>query len=346
MKKHIKLFSASLSGVRKLHVILFSGLILTAPLFSRAANARVTNSVAANGRPANGDDEVIKRKLINKSYNVTGNDKLDVENQFGNVMVSVWDKNEITVDIEIVAKASTDEKATAIMDEINVEDAQHGDLISFKTKVGVLDNKHGDHKHKDNQSFNIDYIIHLPAGNPLKLMNSFGKITVPDLRGTVDLTSKFGGLTAGKLSNVDAIDVEFGEASIGDISNGKLTLKFDKKADIGKLSGSVKLNIEFSDHVQFRVDDDISELSVFESYSNIRMIVTKALSADFEIHTSFGEFHNDSEFKVQEKKEGNNDEGPRFDKDYAGRSGEGKAKIKIKSSFGNIHLSHVANSTI
>jgi len=323
MKRHIKLFSVLI-------------LILSMPMLSRAANVRAVN----------GDEDVIKRKLINKSYNVTANDKLDISNQFGNVVVSTWDKDQITVDIEIVAKASTDEKATAMMDEISVEDAQHGDLISFKTKVGDLSNGHGNHKHEGSKSFSIDYIIHMPAANPLKLMNSFGKITVPDLRGTVDLISKFGGLTAGKLANVDAIDVEFGEATIGSISNGKLTLKFDKKSDIGKLSGSVRLNIEFSDNVQFRVDDDISELSVFESYSNIRMVVTKALSADFEIHTSFGEFHNDSEFKVQEKKEGNNDEGIHFDKDYAGRSGEGKAKIKIKSSFGNIQLSHNSNSAI
>ncbi len=359
MKKHIKLFSVSLfsgslSRGPKLHIILFCGLLLSAPLVPMAANGKAAHGRAADGRIANGraaegrianDDEVIKRKLINKSYNVSAKDKLAVDNQFGNVMVSTWDKNEITVDIEIVAKASTDEKATAIMDNIEVEDAQHGDLISFKTSIGGLDNGHGDHKHKDkdkdNVSFSIDYVIHMPAVNPLKLTNSFGKITVPDLKGEVDLISKFGGLTAGNLDNVNAIDIEFGEAKIGDISNGKLTLKFDKKADIGKLSGSVKINIEFSDNVQFKVDDDISELSVFESYSNIRMFVSKALSAEFEIHTSFGEFHDDRESKLQEKKEGNNDEGPRFDKDYAGRSGDGKAKIKIKSSFGNIRLSTI-----
>jgi hypothetical protein len=342
MKMHIKPFSRSLSGAPKLYVILFSGLLLSAPLFSLAGPGKAAHGRATDGRIVN-DDDVIKRKLINKSYNVSAKDKLDVDNQFGNVMVSTWDKNEITVDIEIVAKASTDEKATAIMDKIDVEDGQHGDLISFKTSIEGIDNGHGDHKHKDkdNSSFSIDYIIHMPAVNPLKLANSFGKITVPDLRGEVDLISKFGGLTAGNLDNVNAIDVEFGEAKIGDISNGKLTLKFDKKADIGKLSGSIKLNIEFSGDVQFKVDDRISELSVFESYSNIRMFVSKDLSAEFEIHTSFGEFHDERESKLQEKKEGNSDEGPRFDKDYAGRSGDGKAKIKIKSSFGNIRIAAI-----
>jgi hypothetical protein len=32
--------------------------------------------------------------------------------------------------------------------------------------------------------------------------------------------------------------------------------------------------------------------------------------------------------------------GPHFDKDYAGKAGDGKARIRIKSSFGSVRLSH------
>jgi len=59
------------------------------------------------------------------------------------------------------------------------------------------------------------------------------------------------------------------------------------------------------------------------------------------VHTSFGSFHNDSEFNIREKREGDNDNtGPRFDKDYSGQAGDGKASIKIKSSFGNVRLTY------
>ena len=340
MKKHIKILSQSgvpaqngpLSNGRPFTALLadaFFFLVLFQPLFSHAANG--------------GDEEVTKRKLINKSYNVRADDKLEIDNQFGNVTVSTWDKSEITVDIEIVTNASTEEKATALMDNIDVKDARDGNTISFKTKVGDLKNgEHGYNNHKEKngkKSFNIEYIIHMPAANALRIKNSFGKIALPDFRGQVDLTSKFGSLTAGKLSNVDAIDVQFGEASLAGISNGRLTLKFDKRSDIGNLSGSVKVNIEFSDHVQCIVDDNINDLNISESYSNVRMVVTKGLSADFQIHTSFGEFHNESDFTLQERKN-DSDAGPRFDKDFSGRAGDGKAKIRIRSSFGSVRLSY------
>ena len=321
MKKHIKLLSS---------ISLF--LVLVAPVLSLAAN---------------GDEEVRKKRTISKSYNVSADDKLEIENSFGNVVVNTWDKSEITVDIEIGARASTEQRAQDIMDELDVKEAHDGNIIVFKTKVGEIHNG-GDSKHRsdndENRSFYIDYVIHMPAANRLQLENSFGKTTVPDYKGEVNLTSKFGSLTAGILNNVDAIDVEFGKAEITELRNGKASFKFDKIVHVGKVSGNVKLTSEFSHDVQFNIGDNIEDLSVFESYSGVRVIVTKSLSAQIDVHTSFGSFHNDSEFAIREEREADNDYGPHFDKDYTGKAGDGKAKIKIKSSFGSVRVSHIGGS--
>ena len=329
MKKHIRLFSS---------ITLF--LVLSAPVLSLAAN---------------GDEEVRKQKLINKSYNVTADDKLQIENQFGNVVVSTWDKNEITVDIEISARASTEERAQEIMKKLDVKDSKDGHTIWFKTTVDEIrgvrndrDHDRGDHDRGNrdrngdgDRAFYIDYVIHMPAGNRLQIENSFGKMEIPAFKGPVTLTSKFGSLNTGKLDNVDMIDVEFGKAYITEVDNGKIIFKFNKESRIGKVNGNVKITSEFSDNVQFNVADNIKELSVFESYSKVRMVVDKSLSAEIDVHTSFGSFRNESEFNIDENKEDKaNDYGPHFDKDYNGKAGEGRARIKIKSSFGSVRLSH------
>ena len=85
MKKHIKLYSS-----------IFLFLVLSTPVFTRAADRSLTH-------PAYGDD-IKKKRTINKSYHVTSEDKLEIENQFGNVKVDTWDKSEIAVDIEIGVK--------------------------------------------------------------------------------------------------------------------------------------------------------------------------------------------------------------------------------------------------
>jgi hypothetical protein len=299
---------------------------------------------------ANGD-EVVKKKTINRSYPVTAADKLDIVNSFGNIVISTWDKKEFSVEIEIGAYASTEEKAQQMLDKISISEEHSGSVFSFKTKADNINNGGPRHKNKDgdgeedkdnrhNWRFYINYTVHMPSTNPLQLENSFGKTTVPDFNGEIALTSKFGSLTAGKLSNVKAITVEFGSVSIDEVQNGKIVLKFNKESRIANVNGNVKITSEFSHNVQFTIGNEIEELSVFESYSGVRLVVTKGLSAEFNIHTSFGSFHNDSEFSIKEDKDDGNEYGPHFDKDYTGKAGDGKAKIKIKSSFGNVRLSH------
>ena len=322
MKKHISLFSSAL---------LFT--LLSFPSMSFAGDK----------------DDIDKKKTINRTYTVTAADKLEIDNSFGNVVINVWDKNEIKVDIEIGAKANSDQKAQDILDEIEVQDRQNGHTISFKTDVGDINN-HGGGKHKNNnddndRKFYIDYTINMPASNPLQIENSFGNIKMPDYKGQVNLTSKFGGLKTGKLDNVDEIDVEFGTAEIGPIHNGEVTFKFCSKSIIGTVSGSVKIKSEFSGDVQFGVADNIEELSLFESYSTVRMNVSKNLSANFDVHTSFGNFRNSSGFAINEDKEDDDDNGPKFDKDYHGKAGDGKAKIKIKSSFGKVRVQDSGDKT-
>jgi len=319
----------------KRHSSIFLFLALSVPVFCLAANEK------------NGYQEGKRIKKINKSYdNVTPDTKLQIENSFGNVTVSTWDQNKITVDIEIGATASTDERAQEIMDQIDVKDSRDGNVIEFKTKVGEIHNG-GNKRHKsgddNSRSFYIDYVVHMPSANRLQIENSFGKTLVPDMVGLVMLTSKFGSLSTGKLTNNEAIDVEFGRAEIAEVSNGKVAFKFNKESRIGRVNGNVRISSEFSHNVQFNVGDNIKELSVFESYSGVRVIVTKSLSAEFDIHTSFGSFHNDSDFSIKEQKD-DSEYGPHFDRDYSGKAGEGKARIRIKSSFGTVRLSHTAGT--
>lgn len=320
MKKHIRLLSLAAAV-----------LVLSAPLKTLAAN---------------GDEDIRKQRLINKHYPVTADDKLEIENSFGNVVVSTWDKQEITVDIEISARANSEERAQAIMNNIDVKDWKEGHTIGFKTKVGEIhNNNNGNRGHNDNErGFYIDYVIHMPASNRLEIENSFGKTEIPEFKGLVSLTSKFGSLNTGKLDNVDQIDVEFGRAYIGAVTNGKVVFKFNKESRIGKVDGTVKISSEFSQNVQFNVADNIQDLAVFESYSGVRMVVSKDLSAQFDVHTSFGHFRNESEISISEAKEDIDDHGPHFDRDYSGRSGDGKAKIRIKSSFGNVRLSYTGDN--
>jgi len=282
--------------------------------------------------------EFVKKKNVNKSYNVSSSDKLNIQNSFGSVEVHTWDKNEIKVDVNIEVSANTDALAQKLLDRISVSDDKNGKEISFKTEMKEMNNSKGDKGDRNEKSsMEINYTISMPAGNPLNIKNEFGSTTVPDYRGEVDLTSKFGSLTTGTLSNIKGIHVEFGKANLANISSAPVTIKFSK-AVISKLSGDIKLNLEFCSNVRLNLDNNLTSLDLKTSYSTVNLKPLGNLQATYNISTSFGSFKNTSGVKFTGDDDGDDNHGPKFDFEYSGKSGSGSVPVKVKSSFGKIIL--------
>ena len=178
----------------------------------------------------------------------------------------------------------------------------------------------------------------MPAGNPIEAANSFGPMIVPDLSGVAEITSKFGNLTCGKLSNNKELSVEFGKATIKHINGGEVSIKFSD-AEINKLSGEVKASFEFSKGATISIDNSLKSLEIKNSYSTVELELSKDFSGDFDIKTSFGSFKNNTDFKITEDKDDDDEHGPKFDHRYSGKTGSGATRVKIKSSFGTTKIS-------
>jgi hypothetical protein len=221
------------------------------------------------------------------------------------------------------------------MEKNNNRTEWKGDKDKEKEKREVREGRgREDRKGGRNEGMEINYTVTMPAGNPLNLTNQFGKSLVPDLSGPVTITQKFGDLIAGNLSNLKDLHVEFGSATVESISNGKVTVKFSK-ATIKKMTGAIKSNFEFCDKVKFPLDNSVTDFTLNNSYSTVEVAVSANFGGDFEIHTNFGDFNNSTSLPIKENKDPD-DHGPKFDKDYSGKTGSGACKVKMKSSFGNI----------
>lgn len=282
-----------------------------------------------------------KSKSYTKSYNLSSSDKVSLSNQFGEMKINTWDKNEVKVDVTITGKSDEESRVQEILDRISISDSKEGNTVSFKTKFvdDKEDKKKDDNKKHRNEGMEINYVVYLPSGSPLKAENQFGKMSIPDYRGEAEIESKFGSLTAGKISNAKQVTIEFGSGEIAQINGGKLSIKFSS-GTVNKLSGDVKADLEFS-QVKLNLDNDIKNLDLHNSYSTVYLDANKSLSASYSISTSHGGFSNKSSFTIKE--EGDDDDkryGPRFTRKYNGTSGSGSSKITMKSSFGEIVLGH------
>jgi hypothetical protein len=235
-------------------------------------------------------EDFAKSKSINKSYQVGKNHELDIENKFGEVKITTWDKNEIVVNIIISIESNSEKETLKRLDNIDVRINEDSDKTSFETYF-----KNEKHKNNNGKSeMSIDYEVKMPKSNKLTLDNSFGAFIINDLDGQADITVKFGSARMGKLNNDEnELLVEFSDpVEVDHFEKGKITVKYSKL----KLNSSTQLNLdsEFSNSEiegvgnldldikfgSFKVDQ-IIDADVNSNMSSIQ-INTLVESGDFE----------------------------------------------------------------
>lgn len=297
-------------------------------------------SGTVHGATASNDQDVAKSKSYTKSYSLSSNDKVVLDNSFGEMKINTWSKNEVKVDVSITVKAGTEENAQRILDIVNIEDGKSSGEVFFKTHLNNKKNDWDNNKKENNQhtSFTINYTVYLPSSAMLDATDQFGAMIIGDYEGPVTLNSKFGSLSAGKLGNAKKVKVEFGKATIESMHNGNLSIHFSK-AQVNHISGEIVADFEQSKGVKISLDNQLTKLDIKNNFSKIYLVADKNLSASFEIKTSFGSFINKTSFAIPKLEE---NEKRYFNKNqsYSGKAGSGQVPVNIKSNFGNITLGY------
>jgi hypothetical protein len=172
------------------------------------------------------DDE--KSKKISRNIKVQSNDKLIIENRYGKVHINTWDKNEVSVNIDIIARASTDSRAAEILNMINIDiDEDRSDnVISFITRLDKAGNK----SWGNNSKYEINYTVSMPRQNPLQAKNMYGDLYVGDLNGNADVSLSYGSMKLGKLSGESKVKLAYGSGSnsIAQLKKGSLNVSYSK----------------------------------------------------------------------------------------------------------------------
>jgi len=278
-----------------------------------------------------------KKKSYSKSYPLSSSDKVVLSNQFGEMKIQTWDKNEVKVDATITTKSDDDGRAQSRLDRITIDDDKSGSTVSFTTKFA--DEKEKDKGDKDNrgrnESMSINYTVYLPATATLSATNQFGAMSIPDYRGEATLVSKFGSLTAGKIDNAKKISVEFGQVDIAQVRNGDVEVNFSS-GNIKGFAGNVNASFSHSSAIKLDIDNDAKGLKIDNSFSTLYLDMNRSFNGTYDITTSFGNVDNKSSFAI--KQQGDDKHG--FTKRYSGTSGSGGTKVTVNSSYGEVIVGH------
>lgn len=156
-------------------------------------------------------------KNFHKEWTAGPNTTLDISNRYGDVIVETSDQNQITIDVKVTVEYPNKERAQRLLDYIDVQFSEDGDLLKAKTVIDEKFNFSG--WGGGSRRFSIDYKVKMPSKINFALANRYGNSELDKIEGLVKLDIKYGDLTARNLARgndkpFSTVNVAYGKADI------------------------------------------------------------------------------------------------------------------------------------
>lgn len=176
--------------------------------------------------------------LLDKFFAVNKNTVLNLENQFGNITVTTWNKQEFSVKVQLILTGLSDKEAQKVKEKVEVTSSQSNELV----KVETIFKKGGINMNGSGKKFEINYDVKIPDNHMLDIKNSFGSFSIQDYDGPVKLNVEYGNISLGSLKDLN-LKLAFGNGNIQSVQKGKLNVEY---ADQFNLNSAVNLELDNS----------------------------------------------------------------------------------------------------
>jgi hypothetical protein len=240
--------------------------VLEAPEAAECGVGGQQNPVAEQPSEEAGILQAEQRRRLSRSYAVpkTGR-SFSLETRYGRVQVNTWNKREIKVDAELVARSETEAGARLVLDALGVQwldyDARTGG-VAVSTQFGpALRGRPGGCRYE------VNYTVWLPRTTALRVRNNFGEVNIAgDLSGPAELAVDYGTLRAGRLD---------GPRNLVRIGNGDCTLAFVGRASIEASYARLRLDQGTTVDLRNNFSDidigTVQDLTVHSKYGDVAL---------------------------------------------------------------------------
>lgn len=141
-----------------------------------------------------------KKKTINKSYDVSSNATLKIDNKYGNLDIVTWDQNKIVFEIIISTNGNDLQDVQEKLDDITVDFSANDTYVSAQTRIGTSKKSSWwNWNSKNNVNIKINYLVKMPKTNNVDLTNDYGSINLGTLEGNATINCDYGKITTKEL---------------------------------------------------------------------------------------------------------------------------------------------------
>jgi len=131
-----------------------------------------------------------QEKTINKRYTVGSKTSLTISNYYGNVDISVWEKNIIEVEVHILVSDVSKEAVEHRINNIDITMFQKEELVGLYTLANIL---------KAKEHIEINFKIRVPENCHIDAAVTYGDFLIGDTNADVDAYVAYGSMRTGKL---------------------------------------------------------------------------------------------------------------------------------------------------
>ncbi len=225
-----------------------------------------------------------KERNIKKSFDVSSNATLKVNNSFGNLDIITWDQNKIDFNITIKVTGNNAEKVQDRLNRIDIEFSSSNDLVSAITKIEKNKKNWWNWGKKMNLKLEINYIVKMPITGNVDISNDYGSISLDRLEGRAKITCDYGKITTKELmSDNNEIRFDYTNHSYFEyIKSGEIYADYSgftvAKAENLKLNADyTKSVIEVAENVEYICDygslkvENVNNLDGNGDYLSLRL---------------------------------------------------------------------------
>lgn len=262
-----------------------------------------------------------KSRVIEKQYVTDGSQTLAVENSFGKIQIETWNKNEITVQVELIARAESEKEAQRVLDKLEVDIDESPSSISLETKIN------SQAKNSYGKAFEIHYSIKLPATNAVEIINKFGDVFVDSRKGKVMVDLSYGALKAERLEGESEIELAFGSGFFEYLAESEIEIKYS--------------NVEVEEATSLRIEEGFSDLEIRKvakldlqsKYGNVDIVTVGEIIVDIRF----------SDFKIEKLTKSIDMYGAYVSDFEIGEVAGSVDRVELETKFGTSELTFAAD---
>ena len=187
-----------------------------------------------------------KNKKIKKEFSANKDAKVSINNKYGNINITTWDKNRVEIEVTITVKGDDLERVENMLDNIDVDFESSSNFVSAKTTLEKERKSWSFWSKSKNLSYKINYNIKMPRTNDVDLNNDYGSIFLDDLSGRASINCDYGKISVGELSaDNNNINLDYcSSSSISYMKSGNINVDYSKITI--EESENIKVNTDYS----------------------------------------------------------------------------------------------------